>query len=192
VRQRLPVRLLGLDSDNGSEFINHGLFAYCRRHEIASTRSRAYKKNDCAHVEQQNGSIVRHLVGYDRYTSKAAYEQLGRTYRLVRLHANFFQPVQKLVRKSRDGAKVQREYDRARTPYQRLCAAEVLEAATREQLEALYRSLNPLRLRRQIDAELERLWSLAVNPAAHAKREDEPDPVTVPSEAPTRLGNTHL
>jgi Integrase core domain len=192
VRRRLPVPLLGLDSDNGSEFINHHLFAYCRRHAITFTRSRAYKKNDSAHVEQKNGAIVRHLVGYDRYSSKAAYEQLGRTYRLVRLHTNFFQPVQKLVRKARDGAKVHREYDRARTPYQRLREAGVLEAATRDELEALYRSLNPLRLRRRIDAELERLWSLAAGPAAPARRQDEPEPVTSTSEAPITLGNSHL
>ena len=192
VRQRLPVTLLGLDSDNGSEFINHGLLDYCRRHAITFTRSRPYKKNDSAHVEQKNGAIVRHLVGYDRYHSTAAYAQLARVYRLVRLHTNFFQPVQKLLRKTRDGAKVHREYDRARTPYQRLRAAGALDAATRGQLEALCGTLNPLRLRRQIDVELARLWTLAVPPAAAATRKDDPDPVTVTSEARIPSGNTHL
>ncbi len=90
VRQRLPVPLLGLACDSGAEFINDGLFDYCQRHAITFTRSRAYKKNDSAHVEQTNGAIVRHVVGHDRYSSKLAYPQLARVYRLVRLHTNVF------------------------------------------------------------------------------------------------------
>jgi hypothetical protein len=158
VRQRLPVPLKGLDSDNGGEFINHIMFEYCQREKITFTRSRPYKKNDSAHVEQKNGAIVRQLVGYDRYNSKAAYAQLAKVYRLVRLHANFFQPVQKLVAKSRNGARTYRRYDVARTPYQRLCDAGVLSAARRKELEMQYRNLNPLKLRREIDVELARLW----------------------------------
>ncbi len=161
VRARLPMALLGLDSDNGSEFINQTLYEYCQRMEITFTRSRAYKKNDSAHVEQKNGAIVRGLVGYDRFTSKAAYAQLGRVYRLARLHVNFFQPVQKLVSKTRHGATVHRRYDRAQTPYQRLRAAGGLSPAQQPVLEQLYQSLNPLQLRREIETELERLWAFA-------------------------------
>ena len=120
VRQRLPMPVRGLDSDNGSEFINHDLYAWCQREGITFTRSRPYQKNDSAHVEQKNGAIVRPLIGYDRYASKAAYAQLARVYDLARLHINFFQPVQQLVRKERRGPRVHRVYDRARTPYQRL------------------------------------------------------------------------
>jgi hypothetical protein len=104
---------------------------------------------------------VRQLIGYDRFASQAAYAQLRRVYRLARLHVNFFQPVQKLVSKHRDGARVRRVYDRAQTPYQRLAASGILSPAARMDLEALYRRLNPLRLRRELDAELERLWALA-------------------------------
>lgn len=161
VRMRLPLPLLGLDSDNGSEFINPHLYLYCREHGITFTRSRAWKKNDSAHVEQKNGAVVRHLVGYDRFASRAAYAQLGRVYELARLPINFFQPVEKLVTKSRDGARVHRVYDRAQTPDQRLCATGVLSAPARDDLETLYQSLNPLRLRRELDAALERLWTLA-------------------------------
>jgi integrase-like protein len=161
VRERLPVPLVGLDSDNGSEFINRHLLAWCQRHRITFTRGRAWKKNDSAHVEQKNGAIVRHLIGYDRFVSKAAFAQLQRVYDLVRLHINFFQPVQKLVRKTRQGPRAHRVYDRAQTPYRRLCAANVLTPAKRADLEQLYQSLNPLRLRRDLDAALERLWSLA-------------------------------
>ncbi|MBI3456535.1 MAG: transposase family protein [Candidatus Rokubacteria bacterium] len=161
VREQLPIELLGLDSDNGSEFINRMLYEYCQRLGITFTRSRAYKKNDSAHVEQKNGAIVRAVIGYDRFTSKAAYAQLRRVYRLVRLHVNFFQPVQKLVTKTRDGARVRRLYDRAQTPYQRLGALGVLSPAKRQELAGLYQRLNPLELRRQIERELERLWTLA-------------------------------
>jgi hypothetical protein len=161
VSELLPVPLVGLDSDNGSEFINQRLYTYCQRHAITFTRSRAWKKNDSAHVEQKNGAIVRHLVGYDRFASKAAYAQLARVYELARLHVNFFQPVEKLVSKTRAGARTRRYYDRAQTPYQRLCALQVLPAATRAELDALYQRLNPLQLRRDLEAALERLWTLA-------------------------------
>jgi len=117
VRRRLPFPLLGLDSDNGSEFINQRLFAYCQREKITFTRSRSYKKNDGCHVEQKNWSVVRRLIGYDRYSSKAALEALNRIYYLTRLYVNFFQPVMKVVSKTRHGAKVHKVYDTARTPY---------------------------------------------------------------------------
>jgi hypothetical protein len=161
VRERLPVPLVGLDSDNGSEFINHRLYTWCQREGITFTRSRAYNKNDGAHVEQKNGAVVRHLVGYDRFASRAAHAQLARVYQLARLHVNFFQPVEKLLTKTRHGARVHRVYDRAQTPYQRLCAAGVLTPAKRQELDALYQRLNPLQLRRDLEAALERLWTLA-------------------------------
>ena len=161
VRTRLPVALAGLDTDNGSEFINRVLYYYCWREGITFTRGRAWKKNDSALVEQKNGAIVRHLVGYDRFTSKAAYAQLAQVYARARLHVNFFQPVEKLVRKQWAGARVHRVFDRAQTPYQRLCAAGVLSAAKRAELDALYHRLNPLQLQRDLQAALERLWRLA-------------------------------
>ena len=153
VRTRLPMPLVGLDSDNGSEFINRSLLEYCRRYGITFTRSRAWKKNDSAHVEQKNGAVVRQLIGYDRFASHAAYGSLARVYRLARLHVNFFQPVEKLVTKTRQGARSRRIYDRAQTPYQRLCAAGVLSLETHRELEALYQSLNPLQLRRNLERE---------------------------------------
>ena len=166
VRGRLPVPLRGLDTDNGAEFINRPLYYYCGREAITFTRSRPYRKNDSAHVEQKNGAIVRALVGYDRYSSRAAFAQLARVYRLLRLHTNFFQPVQRLVHKSRHGARVHRVYDRAQTPFQRLCARQVLTPASAQGLAGVYRSLNPLQLRRQIDAALTMLWRLAARDPA--------------------------
>jgi len=164
ISRRLPFPLLGLDSDNGGEFINQHLYDYCQRHRITFTRSRPYKKNDSAYVEQKNWSVVRRLVGYDRYASKAALEQLNSLYRYLHLYVNFFQPTMKLKHKSRQGARVRKVYDEARTPYQRLLESDVLTPERREALERLYRSLNPVRLREQINRQLERLWPLAQYP----------------------------
>ena len=169
VRQRLPFPFLGLDSDNGSEFINHHLYNYCQRQGITFTRSRSYKKNDSCHVEQKNWSVVRRLVGYDRYSSRTALEVLNRVYNLTRLYVNFFQPVMKLVSKTRHGAKVHKVYDTAQTPYQRLLKAGVLTEAKRQELAATYHSLNPVLLLRQINENLENLWNLAEHPA-HQQR----------------------
>jgi hypothetical protein len=159
--QRLPFPLLGLDSDNGGEFINQHLYEYCQRHRITFTRSRPYKKNDSAHVEQKNWSVVRRLVGYDRYSSKAALEKLNHLYSLVRLYGNFFQPVMKLKHKTRHGAKVHKVYDTARTPYQRLLGSGILSPEQRDALARLYHSLDPVRLHAQMDQALEQLWALA-------------------------------
>ena len=164
VSQRLPFPLLGLDSDNGSEFINHHLFAYCQRRAISFTRSRPYKKNDSAHVEQKNWSVVRRLVGYDRYTSKAALEHLNRLYVYLRLYVNFFQPVMKLQHKTRYGAKVHKVYDTAQTPYQRVLESKVLTPEQQETLSLQYQKLNPVQLLSHINKTLEQLWNLAEYP----------------------------
>jgi len=169
VRQRLPFAFLGLDSDNGSEFINHHLYNYCQRQGITFTRSRSYKKNDSCHVEQKNWSVVRRLVGYDRYSSRAALEVLNRVYNLLRLYVNFFQPVMKLLAKSRHGAKVHKVYDTAQTPYQRLLKSDVLTETKRQELAAVYHGLNPVLLLKQINENLESLWNLAEHPT-HQQR----------------------
>ncbi len=164
VQRRLPVPLLGLDSDNGSEFINHGLFQYCEENGITFTRSRPYKKNDSAHVEQKNGAVVRRLTGHGRYASPAAFEQLQRVYSLARLHVNFFQPVRRLSAKRREASRTVRFHDEARTPYRRMLESGKLTGARRVVLERMYASLNPLRLSRQIDDETTRLVRLASRP----------------------------
>lgn len=161
VRKRLPMPMLGLDSDNGSEFINRSLYDYCRRNGITFTRSRSYKKNDSCHVEQKNWSVVRRVIGYDRFSSKAAFKGLDDVYTLLRLYVNFFQPVLKLVGKSRHGAKVHKVYDTAQTPYQRLLRSRVLTEEKRKELEAIYAALNPVTLLRQVRETVEHLWTLA-------------------------------
>lgn len=161
VQRRLPFPLRELHTDNGSEFINDALYPYCQRNGIHFTRGRPYKKNDQAYVEQRNWSVVRRLVGYHRYSTKAAYAQMERLYLLVGQYFNFFQPMSKLVAKERIGAKVTKRYDLAKTPYQRLLETGVLEEAKRRSLEQEYQSLNPVHLKSQIDAALEALWKLA-------------------------------
>ncbi len=157
----LPFALVDLHSDNGGEFINHHLYAYCQRRGITFTRSRPYRKNDNAHVEQKNWTAVRRLVGYDRYASRAALERLQEVHRLAALSQNFFQPVRKLIHKSRQGARVHRVYDTARTPYQRLLACDALTPEAREALQRRYQALNPVGLKAQLDAALEALWATA-------------------------------
>lgn len=149
-RQLLPFPLLGLDTDNGSEFLNGELLAYCEREQITFTRGRASRKNDQCYVEQKNGSIVRQLVGYDRFEGQRAYRQLTELSRAVRLYVNFFQPSMKLHTKRREGSRVHRTYDAAQTPFQRLHHAKILTTEQEERLTGIYQALDPVRLRRQL------------------------------------------
>jgi hypothetical protein len=160
IRQRLPFPMLGLDSDNGSEFINQHLSHYCRQGKIIFTRSRSYKKNDSCHVEQKNWTVIRRVIGYGRYSSHTALDALNNVYSLLRLYMNFFQPVMKLVSKTRCGAKVHKIYDMAQTPYQRLLLYGVVSEAKRKELRAIYQSLNPETLLQEINGSLEKLWDL--------------------------------
>lgn len=164
VAASLPFPLQALHTDNGSEFINKRLLPWCRRQGIALTRGRPWRKNDQAYVEQRIWTVVRRFVGYDRYSSRAAYEQLGRLYELLGLYLNFFQPLSKVVSKIRHGARVTKRYDRAQTPYQRLIAAGILMPEQQAALDAQYLSLNPLHLRREIQETQTRLWKLAELP----------------------------
>ncbi len=160
--QLLPFPLLGLDTDNGGEFLNAEVFAFCEREQITFTRGRAYRKNDQCYIEQKNGAIVRQLVGYDRFEGDQAHRQLTELYRAVRLYINFFQPSMKLVTKRRDGSKVSRTYDSAQTPLQRLLASGVLTPERRLHLEQLSASLDPVRLLEQITLLQDALWCHAV------------------------------
>jgi IS30 family transposase len=160
IRQRLPFSMLGLDSDNGSEFINHHLLSYCRQEHITFTRSRSYKKNDSCHIEQKNWNVVRRVVGYGRYSSHAALEALNDVYGDLRLYMNFFQPVMKIVSKTRHGARVHKTYDTAQTPYQRLLKYNTLSENKRTELLNLYYLINPATLLDRINSNLEKLWKL--------------------------------
>ena len=160
MRQRLPFPLLGIDSDSGGEFINYHLYNYCQDEKITFTRARPYKKNDQAHIEQRNWTIVRQVVGYTRYESPEALILLNIIYQDLRLFVNFFQPVMKLESKTRVGSKMRKKYDTAQTPYQRILASTYIDQVVKEQLTELYLTLNPVELQRRIEANLAKLWRL--------------------------------
>ncbi len=161
VHARLPFSLREWHSDNGSEFINAALLGWCRRHGVRFTRGRPYRKNDQAWVEQRNGLLVRRLVGYDRYSSRAAWALLQRLYGLLRLQPNFFRPMRKLLSKRRLGSKVLKRYDAAQTPDQRVLAAGGLTPEQRQALAAQFHALDPITLARDIQRTLDQLWPLA-------------------------------
>jgi hypothetical protein len=157
LRARLPFPLLGIDSDNDSLFINGTLKRYCEANQVTFTRSRPWKKNDQAWVEQKNGAVVRATIGYRRYTSAEAALLLEAIQKDLHAYVNFFQPVQKLVEKRRDGAKIYKRYDVAQTPHQRAMASPAISAICKMRLQRTYGQLNPAQLRRQIDGNLRRL-----------------------------------
>ena len=160
MRKRLPFPLLGIDSDNGSEFINDLLYRYCLEEKITFTRSRPYQKNDQAHVEQKNWSVVRHTVGYDRFETEEELHLLKMVYKDLRLYINFFQPVMKLIEKQRIDGKTTKYYDKAITPYRRTLAADQVVFSDKVSLTNLYVQLNPVALRKKIDLNIGKLWKI--------------------------------
>ena len=115
IKERLPFPILGIDSDNGSEFINAHLLRYCQKEHITFTRSRPYRKNDSCFVEQKNWSVIRRAVGYGRYDTDKELNILNELYSYLRLYVSFFQPVRKLIKKERIGSKITKTYDEAKT-----------------------------------------------------------------------------
>ncbi|HJS58629.1 MAG TPA: DDE-type integrase/transposase/recombinase [Vicinamibacteria bacterium] len=162
IRRELPFELKGIDSDNGSEFINAHLVRYCEKADIQFTRGRPYKKDDNAHVEQKNWTHVRKLMGWVRYDSEAAVATMNRLYRGdLRLLQNLFLPSVKLVRKERVGSRVRRRYDAAKTPWARVLECKTLRPLQVARLTALRDRLDPFVLSRSVDAQLERIHALA-------------------------------
>jgi hypothetical protein len=161
LRQDLPVPLRGLDSDNGSEFLNRSLLRYCAEGGITFTRSRPYRKNDTCHVEQKNWSVVRRLVGYARFEWQAL-TALDHLYSLAADYVNFLQPVLKLRDKTRDGPRVRKSYDSARTPYRRLLASGALAPKQAAALAARSAALHPVRLKLALEEAQQHLATLAV------------------------------
>jgi hypothetical protein len=161
MRQRLPFPLLGIDSDNGSEFINDSLYHYCLNEQITFTRSRPYRKNDQAHVEQKNWSVVRHTVGYDRWETEQECVLLESIYDDLQIYVNFFQPSLKLVAKERIGNQTFKRYDTAKTPYQRVLERQDVSLEAKARLMNLYLPLNPVELQRRIDQKTAKLWKLS-------------------------------
>ncbi len=162
MRSALPFELKGIDSDNGSEFINNHLFRYCQRHRIQFTRGRPYKKDDNAHIEQKNWTHVRKIFGYERYDSEQALSAMNDLYRNeLALLQNLFQPSVRLVRKVRVGSRVRRIYDRPQTPLQRVRASGKGRPERVAELQKLAGTLDPFELSDRINRQLERIYRLA-------------------------------
>lgn len=157
MRKRLPYTMLGLDNDNGVEFINWILKRYCDVHKITFTRIRPYRKNDNCFVEQKNYTVPRRFLGYARYDTEKELAIIKEILKLVEVYVNFFMPSKKLLLKERIGNKTKKIYDTAKTPYQRLLISGILKDDQKIQLQKLYDSLNPMDLRRKIHRLTEKL-----------------------------------
>jgi len=157
---RFPFEVLGIDSDNGSEFINAHLLNYCTENKITFTRSRAHKKNDSCFVEQKNYSIVRRNAGYLRYDTEEELCLLNELYIYLDNYVNFFQPVVKLVSKIRDGSRVTKKYDKAKTPFRRVLESKDIDDKIKKNLKRQYDSLNPAELKRKISRLQDKLLKL--------------------------------
>ena len=191
IQGSLPFRLLGLDSDNGSEFINWHLQRWCKQSQIQLTRGRPYKKDDNAHIEQKNWTHVRKLLGWERYDSRAAVEAMNDLYRHeLRLWLNLYLPSVKLVKKVRVGSKVRRVYDAAQTPLERVLASA---SAHRDQVAALKKlrsSLDPFQLGKMIEGKIEGIYAMAnsrLSPQASPEKRKLP-PLPSKSSPPPGCG----
>jgi hypothetical protein len=172
ISDRLPFSLCGIDSDNDSSFINDQILRYCRKRKIVFTRSRPYKKNDNAHVEQKNWTTVRKIFGYVRIDTQRQVDMMNELYCVsLRDYTNYFQPVQKLLEKKRVGARVVKKYDRAKTPYQRVLESKEVSEEVKEKLRTHYMNLNPVALRKEVEKGLEKLFS-SVEKRYRTYRED--------------------
>jgi hypothetical protein len=182
IAQAVPFAVRGMDSDNGSEFINAHLVAYCQQRDIQFTRGRPYKKDDNAHIEQKNWTHVRKLMGWDRYDSRTALDALNDLYRHeLRLMMNLFQPSVKLSRKVRVGSRLTRKYEAPQTPLDRLIALGQGDSAKIEELKQLRERLDPFELAQVIEQKLERIWKLAnhrQSPKARAPQRKDEDGLT--------------
>jgi len=159
---RVPFKILGIDSDNGSEFINYHLLSYCQQQGIQFTRSRPYKKDDNAHIEQKNWTHVRKFMGWDRYDSPKSLEAMNDLYENeLSLFMNLFQPSVKLLKTIRKGSRKRRIYDKPQTPLDRLLSSGHLDKKRCDELKALRERLDPFSLSERINQKLECIWDLA-------------------------------
>jgi len=165
VMAQFPFPILGIDSDNGSEFINAHLLAFCVKNKITFTRSRSGNKNDGAHVEQKNWTHVRELVGYLRFDTEAELTVLNRIWELDRIYTNYLLAQQKLLSKQRHGAKVTKKYDRAMTPFGRTSARADITPACRQTIDETMAGVHPGELYRQIQDLTTQLERLALSKA---------------------------
>jgi hypothetical protein len=168
-QSRFPWLLRGVDFDNDSAFMNDVVVPWCRQQKLEVTRSRAYKKNDQAFVEQKYGAVVRRLMGHGRFDGIETARVMGRLYAAARLYVNFFQPSFKLKEKRREGARVIKRYHPPSTPYERALAHRKVTAAVKKRLRDQYRSLDPVTLLAEIRATQDELGNRVDRRAGQAR-----------------------
>ena len=182
IQQALPFKLLGIDSDNGSEFINYHLKTFCEQNQIQFTRGRPYKKDDNAHIEQKNWTHVRKIFGYERYDSKQALEAMNDLYRNeLRILQNLFLPSMKLLEKTRVGSKLKRRYDKPHTPLDRLLNCPQPDPLKIQALKNLRDTIDPFALAKRIEQKLERIYLMAnrhITPSLNPPPQPSPQPLT--------------
>jgi len=166
----MPFPIIGVDSDNGSEFINYNLLHWCEQRKITFTRSRAGNSNDGAHVEQKNWAVVRTVVGYHRYDTPAELVLLNKIWPLQSQLTNYFLPQQKLISKVRDGAKVTKKYDRPTTPHHRARGHDEVTPEDKTIMTDVLEGLNPAAIQRQIQALTAELLTLTTSKSAAARK----------------------
>lgn len=180
VRQALPFPLRGIDSDNGSEFINNHLWRYCQDRAIQFTRGRPYKKDDNAHIEQKNWTHVRRLLGYVRYDTEAARDAINDLYgNELRVFQNLFLPSVKLAKKERVGSHLRRCYEAPQTPFQRVLASPVVDRECVAELERRRSTLDPFQLSATIQAKLEGIFRLSADTRTNTPPEPRAGPQSV-------------
>ena len=158
-RHRAPFSWNEIHPDNGGNIMNYHVYAYAVKEKLTFSRSRPYQKNDNCFVEQKNSTHVRQIVGYLRYDTEEERDLIANLYRNeLRLYKNFFQPVMKLVSKTRVNGKIKKKYDTPRTPYQRLMTSKNVPKQKKNKLQKMYQTLNPAELKRTIDAILQTLY----------------------------------
>ena len=190
IRGAFPFPIIGVDSDNGSEFINWHLLRWCEQNQTTFTRSRSGNSNDGAHVEQKNWAVVRTVVGYHRYDTTAELLLLNKIWALQSLMTNYFGPQQKLISKVRNGAKVTKKYDKPKTPHRRASDHDAVDQHDKTILADTYRDLNPAAIQREIQALTGQLLALTTSkkgpghkppttaPATRASTDESTTPAT--------------
>lgn len=186
LRSRLPFPLLGLDCDNGGEFMNEELIGYCDAEELTLTRSREYRSNDQCFIEEKNGSVIRKLTGHGRYEGSETFKVLMQLYEVASKYVNFFQPSLKLKTKTRTGAKVHRTYESAQTPFQRLLMMPEIPKRVKTRLTKEFESLNLVSLFEELTMLQQKLAQLRKYRKAPAGKSIETTVVPLNSLKPVR------
>ena len=161
----LPFKIRGFDSDNGKEFMNYRLLKYFkhRKEPVNYTRSRAYNKNDNAHIEEKNWTVVRQYIGYDRLNNPEQLDLLNDLYRNdLNYFLNFFLPSMKLISKERQGSKIKKKYDKAKTPFQRLLESKEIGEDKKIELIRIFNKLDPFKLQNNIERKIRLILKLSI------------------------------